>query len=58
MTAPDDLYLTVDQVAEILRLSVPEVQAYDDEGPPTVKLAGRVLYERAAFVAWIKSRET
>jgi len=53
-----DEYLTVEEVAKLLKLGVPTLNKYRGEGggPPFVLICGRVRYPRKQLNAYIAAR--
>ncbi len=51
------VYLTIDEVAQALRVSVPTVRWLRQEGrfAPAIRVGRRLLWDQAAIDAWMES---
>lgn len=58
MTLGDE-FLTESQVSEILGLKAATLRNWSAarKGPPRISVGRKILYRRAALVAWLESRE-
>jgi excisionase family DNA binding protein len=54
------MFLTRDELAEQLRVTSRTLWEWGKQraGPPVTRIGGRVLYERDAVQAWLKSKQT
>src|SRR5438093_13258672 len=52
-------YLTAEEVAQLLRVSVKSVSrwAINDKSMPVLRIGGRVRFPRERLLAWLRSRE-
>jgi len=59
LTAVDELWMTTQEVAELLKVPVPTVRAWrhNGSGPDGVRLGRHVRYRHSSVVRWITSRE-
>lgn len=57
-TTPPLVFLTIDEVAELLRIPVATLRDWrtDRKGPPAYKFGAGLRYERRELLAWIESR--
>jgi excisionase family DNA binding protein len=51
------MYLTIEEVAQSLRVSVPTVRWLRQEGrfAPAIKVGRRVLWDEEALMAWLEA---
>jgi predicted DNA-binding transcriptional regulator AlpA len=59
-SAVSSRYLTVKQATQIIPLSVPwfNKARLRNEGPPFVRLSGRIFYPESDLLAWAESHKT
>jgi hypothetical protein len=57
---PQPVFMTRDELAEQLRVTSRTLWEWGKQmaGPPVTRIGGRVLYERDAVQAWLKSKQT